>query len=86
MTKDTTPTEPTAYFVSEFCKKFIISKTSFYREVNAGRLMLLKRGKRSIVDKAEAERWYTNLPKSLGQLNGGIAIPPHTQPRGPSTP
>jgi hypothetical protein len=53
--------EPVAYRVSEFCQVYVISKASFYREVQAGRLRILKRGRRSLVECAEAERWFSCL-------------------------
>jgi hypothetical protein len=53
--------EPVAYRVSEFCQVYVISKASFYREVQAGRLRILKRGRRSLVERTEAQRWFTSL-------------------------
>lgn len=53
--------EPVAYRVSDFCRVYVISKASFYREVQAGRLRILKRGRRSLVERTEAERWFANL-------------------------
>jgi hypothetical protein len=55
--------EPVAYYVRDFCRIYTIPKTSFYREVNARRLRLFKRGKRSLIERAEAERWYANLTR-----------------------
>lgn len=57
--------EPVAYRIPEFCTTYVISRTALYREVKAGRLRLLKRGKRSLIERAEAERWFAalrNLP------------------------
>jgi hypothetical protein len=53
--------EPVVYRVAEFCRVYAISKASFYREIQAGRLRLVKRGKRSLVERHEAERWFTAL-------------------------
>jgi hypothetical protein len=53
--------QPVAYRVSEFCQVYVISKASFYREVQAGRLRILKRGRRSLVERIEAERWFSCL-------------------------
>lgn len=53
--------EPVAYRVSEFCQVYVISKASFYREVQAGRLRILKRGRRSLVERSEAEQWFARL-------------------------
>ena len=54
--------EPIVYRVSEFCDKFVISKASFYREVKALRLRIIKRGRTTLVTKAEAERWFSSFP------------------------
>jgi predicted site-specific integrase-resolvase len=53
--------EPVAYRISEFCQTYVISRTALYREIKAGRLRLLKRGKRSLIERAEAERWFDTL-------------------------
>jgi len=58
--------DPVAYRVSEFCQVYVISKASFYREVQAGRLRILKRGRRSLVERTEAERWFGCI-KNNGQ-------------------
>jgi hypothetical protein len=71
--------EPIAYFIGEFCEKFVISKSSFYREVKAKRLRIFKRGKRSLVERVEAERWYasliTHVPYERGSSQGVSATP-----------
>lgn len=50
-----------AYRVSEFCKRYVISKASFYREIAANKLHIIKRGRTTLVTRAEAERWFTAL-------------------------
>ena len=57
--------EPVAYFLPEFCRKFCLSRSTFYREVHARRLRVLKRGKRTLIERTEAERWYASLPRGL---------------------
>jgi hypothetical protein len=47
--------------VSEFCLRYAISKASFYREVAADRLHTVKRGRTTLVTRAEAERWLYAL-------------------------
>jgi hypothetical protein len=42
----------------EFCQIYVIFRTELYREVKAGRLHILKRGKRALIEHAEAERWF----------------------------
>ena len=53
--------EVTAYRVSEFCKRYVLSKATFYREVAADRLHTIKRGRTTLVTCAEAERWFASL-------------------------
>jgi hypothetical protein len=60
--------EPVAYRVSEFCQIYVISKASFYREVQAGRLHILKRGRRSLVERNEAEKWFGRLKNCSPQI------------------
>jgi len=50
-----------AYRVSEFCKRYVISKASFYREIAAQRLHIIKRGRTTLVTRTEAERWFEAL-------------------------
>jgi hypothetical protein len=49
------------YRVAEFCRRYVISKASFYREVAADRLHTVKRGRTTLITRAEAERWFINL-------------------------
>jgi hypothetical protein len=56
-----------AYRVSEFCKRYVISKASFYREITANKLHIIKRGRTTLITRSEAERWFTNLCQSQPQ-------------------
>lgn len=56
--------EPKAYRVSEFCKRYVISKASLYREVAANRLHIVKRGHTTLITRAEAERWFEAICQS----------------------
>jgi len=47
--------------IAEFISKFSISRTSLYREVLEGRLRLLKRGRRSLIERSDAEQWVQSL-------------------------
>jgi len=55
--------EAVAYRIPEFCQVYVISRTALYREVKAGRLKILKRGKRSLIERTEAERWFAGIKK-----------------------
>jgi predicted DNA-binding transcriptional regulator AlpA len=49
--------------IPEFLELYSMSRTAFYREVGAGRLILTKIGKASRVSCEDAEAWATSLPK-----------------------
>jgi len=51
-----------AFTVDSFCRKYGIGRTSFYEEVAAGRLKAKKRGTRTMIECAEARRWFADLP------------------------
>ncbi len=51
-----------AMTVKEFLTWARISRTTFYKEVNEGRIPLKKCGKRSLVMRSDAEAWLSNLP------------------------
>jgi hypothetical protein len=69
--------EPIAYRVTEFCRRYAISKSSFYREVRADRLRLFKRGRTTLVLRNEAERWFTGLSQRPPEGTGSN-LPPGT--------
>jgi excisionase family DNA binding protein len=50
-----------AFNIGEFCRRYGIGRTTAYAEVKAGRLALLKVGRRSLVTHDDAERWLRNL-------------------------
>jgi hypothetical protein len=56
-------TDDGALTLDKFCERYGQSRSSTYREINAGRLAAKKRGTRVLIDRAEARRWFSNLPK-----------------------
>jgi len=52
-----------AFTLDKFCERYGQSRSTAYREINAGRLVAKKRGARVLIDRAEAHRWFSNLPK-----------------------
>ncbi len=54
-------TEKELITIPEFIVRYSISRTAPYREVTAGRLRLTKRGRRSLVSRADADAWMKNL-------------------------
>lgn len=55
--------------VSEFLRDYKISRTSFYDEIKKGRLQLIKRGRRSLIAKADADAWVEQLRQTT--IDGG---------------
>lgn len=54
---------PAAFAVRDFCQWANISRSTFYKEVNAGRIIPVKLGKKTLVPIKEAERWLSALPR-----------------------
>ena len=55
------------FTVSEFLEVYAISRTEFYRQVNAGRIRLTKLGTASRIARADAEAWAAALPVREGE-------------------
>ncbi|MEP2942356.1 MAG: helix-turn-helix domain-containing protein [Hyphomicrobiales bacterium] len=53
--------ERAAMTVKEFLDWARISRTTFYKEVNNGRIPIRKVGKRTLVTMADANNWLANL-------------------------
>jgi excisionase family DNA binding protein len=53
--------------VAEFLTRYSISRTEFYRQVNAGRIRLTKLGSASRVAREDAEAWRQSLPVRTGE-------------------
>lgn len=49
--------EQEVYYVNDFCKRYAISRSEFYREIKANRLRIMKRGCRTYVTRHDAEAW-----------------------------
>jgi len=58
---------PELLTVADFCDLYSIGKTSFYREVNAGRLKIRKFGSATRVARSDAEAWADALPTIEGE-------------------
>jgi hypothetical protein len=52
--------EQEIYRVNDFCVRYAISRRSFYREIKADRLRVIKRGRRTYVARSDAESWLQN--------------------------
>ncbi len=66
--------EKELYRVKEFCQVYAISRASFYREVAAGRLVLVKRGSTSLVTRIEAQRWLASLSQKVSMATHASMI------------
>ena len=49
--------EQEVFRVEEFCIRYAISRREFYREVAANKLHIIKRGRRTLVVREDAENW-----------------------------
>ena len=58
---------PELMTVADFLARYSIGRTSFYREVAAGRLKLRKFGTASRIARADAEAWASSLPIRNGE-------------------
>lgn len=56
--------------VKDFLRQYTISRTSFYAEVKNGNLPIIKRGRRTLVAKEDADAWV----KKLRQNSHGGAV------------
>ena len=64
-TEDHKRKEPTPVLfktVAAFCQERSMSRATFYREVAAGRIRPVKRGRRTLIRNSEAERYDDGLP------------------------
>ena len=52
--------EQEVYTIKDFCRCYAISRTAFYREVWASRLRVIKRGRRTLVVRIDADKWLRN--------------------------
>ena len=55
-----------ALTIKEFCDWSGVSLTKAYEEINAGRLVMRKLGRRSIIRRIDAEQWLSDLPVGKG--------------------
>jgi excisionase family DNA binding protein len=51
-----------AFSIEEFCARYGVGRQLAYDEINAGRLVVKKAGRRTLIHRADAERWLERLP------------------------
>ena len=54
--------------VADFLSRYAISRTEFYRQVNANRIPLTKLGTASRIARKDAEAWAASLPVRQGAV------------------
>jgi hypothetical protein len=54
--------EKRAFSIAAFCERYGIGRTTAYGEIAAGRLQVVKAGKRTLVPTDAAESWLRSLP------------------------
>ena len=54
--------EPVAYTIPDFCARYGVGRSSAYALIAAGKLIVKKAGRRTLIDAASAARWYATLP------------------------
>ncbi len=67
-----------ALTISEFCKNFGIGRTFAYAEIKAARLAACKAGKKTLILRAEAQRWATSLPKLHATAEANVSPTRHS--------
>lgn len=52
-----------AFTLEEFCVRYAIGRTAAYQQINKGRLEARKFGKRTMIPREAAHRWFAELPR-----------------------
>jgi hypothetical protein len=51
-----------SFSIEAFCAGYGVGRQLVYDEINAGRLVVKKAGRRTLIHRADAERWLERLP------------------------
>lgn len=52
-----------AYSLNDFLRRYAISHSKAYREMRSGSLRARKLGRKTLIDVAEAERWWSEATR-----------------------
>lgn len=52
-----------ALTVARMCRLYNIGRTYLYEQLKAGRLVAHKAGAKTLIQRSEAERWFSSLPQ-----------------------
>lgn len=55
--------QPQAYSVEAFCKRFDLGRSKTYEEIRLGRLKIRKVGTRTLIAHEDAIAWFNALPR-----------------------
>jgi excisionase family DNA binding protein len=61
MTHLPSPLTKAALSVAEFCAQFSLGRSKAYEEIKAGRLRIVKVGRRTLITASDAMAWLTSL-------------------------
>lgn len=50
--------------IADFCSAYRLSKTTAYRQINAGRIPIVKVGRATRIRVSDAEAWAANLSQT----------------------
>jgi excisionase family DNA binding protein len=64
-----------AMSVVEFCRCYGISRSSAYRQMDAGRLPFRKCGARRLIARRDADCWLASLPTEASLANPTDGVP-----------
>jgi hypothetical protein len=72
--------EKRAFSIAAFCERYGIGRTGAYEEIAAGRLQVVKAGKRTLVPADAAESWLRSLPAVEPKHRRTLAAPRIAEP------
>lgn len=63
-----------AFPIAVFCNRYGIGRSKTYKEIQAGRLIAVKSGHRTLIREEDAERWLRSLPMmpSAGKADSAV--------------
>ena len=73
---------PEALTLDEFCKRVKMGRTKAYEEVRAGRLVVRKNGKKSIVTVVDGQRYLESCLILSSRRSEGLTIEHKNSPQG----
>ena len=72
--------EQEVYRVKDFCERYAMSRRSFYREIKANRLRVMKRGHRTYITRSDAQVWLESQRQASGLPKAKASAPSTSVP------